>query len=303
MKLHMPSKTTLPLDVKQALKHAVLIFKQKTLTSNWLDAEVLLAYVLKKDRAYVLSHGEQNLTYPQLIKFNRLVTLRAQHYPLAYLLGKKEFYGLNFFVTPVVLVPRPESEQLVTIALESYKKNPDSTIIDVGTGSGCLVISMLAQINNILKQPQAIAIDKSMSALQIAKQNSKQNHISNIKYVQSDLLNIFLKKPKSISKLKHILILANLPYVPLEIVKKEPSISREPKLALAGGRDGLDVYRRLAQQVYKLQKHVNLSMTILCEINPEQKMSFQTIWKEKIIFKKDLSQKTRVAIIKINPVN
>ncbi len=299
MKLHMPSKTTLPLDVRQALKQAVLIFKQKKLTSNWLDAEVLLAYVLKKDRAYVVSHSEQNLTYSQVTKFNRFVTLRAQHYPVAYLLGKKEFYGLNFFVTPVVLVPRPESEQLVTIALESYKKNPDSTIIDLGTGSGCLVISLLAQINNTFKQPKAIAIDISTSALQIAKKNSKQNHTSSIRFIQSNLLSIFLKKPKLISKSKHLLILANLPYVPLKIIKKESSISREPRLALAGGKDGLDIYRRLAQQVYKLQKQTPVSMTILCEINPEQKISFQTIWKEKVIFKKDLSQKTRIGVIEI----
>lgn len=299
MKLHMPSKITLPLDVKQALKQAVLIFKQKKLTSNWLDAEVLLAYVLKKDRAFILSHGEKQLTPSQITKFKRLVTLRAQHYPLAYLVGKKEFYGLNFFVTPVVLVPRPESEQLVDLAIFSYNKNPDSTIIDLGTGSGCLIISLLTQINRKLKQPKAIAIDLSTSALNIAKRNSKQNHISNIRFIQSDLLSIFLKKPTLISKSINILILANLPYVPLKIIKKESSIFREPQLALAGGNDGLDVYRRLAEQVYKLQKQINVTMTILCEINPEQKKSFQTIWKEKVIFKKDLSGKNRVGIIEI----
>jgi release factor glutamine methyltransferase len=292
----MPSKTTLPLDVKQALKQAVLTFKQKKLTSTWLDAEVLLAYVLKKDRAFIISHGEKLLTTSHIKRFNTLVKLRANNYPLAYIIGNKEFYGLSFFVTPVVLVPRPESELLVELALETYTKNPASTILDLGTGSGCLIISLLKQLT---LKPKAFAIDISPSALLVAKKNAQKNKVKNISFIQSDLLTTFLKKKNVLKKSKQLIIFANLPYVPLEIIKKEPSIKREPRLALAGGKDGLDVYRRLAPQAYKLHKETNLPITILCEINPNQKKSFQAIWKEKIIFIKDISQKTRVGIVKI----
>ena len=299
MKSHMRSKTTLPLDVKQALKQAAQLLDQDHIPSAWLDAEVLLSYVLKKDRAYIVSHPEDKLSPTQLITFNHYISLRAKHFPLAYIIGYKEFYGLNFFVTPAVLVPRPESEQLVDLAIDSYNNNPDSTIIDIGTGSGCLIISVLVELSKKHKQAKGIAIDISSRALAIAKRNSKKNHLSNIQFIQSNLLGAFIKKTSAVSKSKHVLILANLPYVPSEILKTEPSIKQEPRLALAGGHDGLDIYRRLAKQIHKLQKQVNVHMTILCEINPEQKKSFQTLWKEPVIFKKDLAGKNRIGIIEI----
>lgn len=295
----MPSKTTLPLDVKQALKLAVQLLDQHKIPSAWLDAEVLLSFVLKKDRAYIVSHNEYQLSPAQSLQFNNYIKLRAKHFPLAYIIGYKEFYGLNFFVTPVVLIPRPESEQLVDLALDSYSNNTDSTIIDIGTGSGCLIISVLVELSKKHKQAKGIAIDISSRALAIAKRNSKKNHVSNIQFIQSNLLTTFIKKPSALSKSKHLIILANLPYVPLKILKTEPSIKQEPRLALAGGKDGLDIYRRLAKQIYKLQKQCNVSMTILCEINPEQKKSFQSLWKERVVFKKDLAGKNRIGIIEI----
>lgn len=295
----MPSKTTLPLDVKQALKQAVHQLHQHNIPSAWHDAEVLLSFVLKKDRAYIVSHNEYGLSPTQSLQFNNYIKLRAKHYPLAYIIGYKEFYGLNFFVTPVVLVPRPESEQLVDLAIDYYRKNTDPTIIDLGTGSGCLIISVLAELNKKHRQIKGIAIDISTRALTIAKRNSKKNHVSNIQFIKSNLLHTFIKNRSVLSKSKHLIILANLPYVPLEILKTEPSIKQEPRLALAGGHDGLDVYRRLAKQIYILQKQVNVSMTILCEINPEQKKSFQSLWKERVIIKKDLAGKNRIGIIEI----
>lgn len=299
MKLHMPSKTTLPLDVKQTLKQAVQLLHQHKIPSAWLDAEVLLSYVLKKDRAYIVSHNEYKISPAQSNKFNHYISLRAKHFPLAYIIGYKEFYDLNFFVTPAVLVPRPESEQLVDLAIDYYNNNPDSMIIDVGTGSGCLIISVLTELSKKHRQVKGIGIDISSGALIIAKRNSKKYNLSNIQFIQSNLLGTFIKKPSAISQSRHILILANLPYVPLEILKTEPSISQEPRLALAGGHDGLDVYRRLAKQIYTLKKQVNVHMTILCEINPEQKKFFQTLWKERVIFKKDLAGKNRIGIIEI----
>lgn len=298
----MPSKTILPLNVKQALEQAAKLFKKNHLSSTWLDAEVLLAYILKLNRAFIISHGELQLTLSELKQFNSFITLRANHYPLAYIIGHKEFYGLNFMVTPVVLVPRPESELLVDEALNICKKNPSSTIIDLGTGSGCLIISLLKQLT---KKLPSFALDISGPALAIAKKNASNHQIKDTKFIKSNLLTRFIQKPNELKKSQHLLILANLPYVPIEIVKTEPSISREPKLALAAGQDGLDVYRRLVPQIYRLQKQTKIPITLLCEINPEQKKSFQSLWKEKVIFKKDLSQKTRVGIVEIknSPIN
>lgn len=292
----MPSKTTLPLNVKQALEKAINLLKKNHLTSSWLDAEVLLASVLKTDRSFIISHGERELSLSQKKQFNRYIKLRINHYPLAYIIGHKEFYSLDFIVTPVVLIPRPESELLVDLALDIYRKKPSSTIIDLGTGSGCLIIALQKNLSN---NPNTFALDISASALALAKKNASRHNLKNINFLKTDLLTIFIQKQQYLSNSKHLIILANLPYVPLDIVKKEPSISREPKLALVGGIDGLDIYRQLSEQIYTLSELTKLPITLICEINPEQKKSFQKIWKEKVIFKTDLAKKTRVGIVEI----
>lgn len=302
MKLLKPSKITSPLSVKQALNTAVEVFTNKKISSAWLDAEILLAFILTKDRAFVISHGELLLTQSQHKTFNSLVKLRSRHFPIAYLTSHQEFYGLDFFVNSNVLVPRPESELLVDLAVNAYISEPTSTIIDIGTGSGCLIISTLYSLKNNKNLPHALALDISGKALAVAKKNARTHQQKNITFIQGNLLQPLFKIPSFLNSKNSLIILANLPYVPTTIMNNEPSISQEPIQALDGGPDGLTYYRQLALEIKKLITIRPSSITIVCEINPEQKKDFKEIWKYPVIFKKDLAEKTRIAIVTIKKI-
>lgn len=256
--------------IQTALKQAVSLLKKAKIDSAWLDAELLLAFVLKKRRAFVLAHGEKKLTTLQVKRFFNLIKQRGRNMPVAYLTGHKEFYGLDFKITKNTLVPRPASEELVEKALKILNKNSKTIIIDIGTGSGCLIISVL---KNIKKPHQAFGIDISKKALAIAKQNTKKHGVK-IDFYQGDLLKPIMEK---IKKHDQLVIIANLPYLNKQEMK-EPSISQEPKLALYGGQDGLKYYRRLAKQIEELKKAKNISITLIAEISSWQKKKFKQIW-------------------------
>lgn len=274
----MPSKNTL--TAKKALNQAILKLQKAKIDSAYLDAELLLAFVLGKNRSYILSHEEIILTNKQNISFNKLIAQRATFVPVAYILGYKEFYGLRFKVTNDTLVPRPESELLVEEAIKVTHKK--STVIDIGTGSGCLICSVIKNT-----QAHGIAIDTSSKAIAIAKTNAKNLGVNKkIKFLKSNLLsNVKLNKSDN------LIILANLPYLNKKEMK-EKTIQKEPKSALYGGVDGLVYYKKLAKQ---LQDYTNY--ILLCEINPGQKNGFRKLF-PKTEFKKDLSGRTRLAIIK-----
>ncbi len=277
MKLPTPSKTTLTLQ--NTLKEAAQKLLNAKIESAWLDAELILAFILKKSRTHILSHDELLLNKIQFKKFNLLIKQRLNFVPIAYILGYKEFYGLKFKVTKDTLVPRPESELMVEEALRYI--NPKTLVIDIGTGSGCLLVSIL---NN--SKAKGLAIDISKKALSIAKQNAKAHTLSKrIAFKQSDLLSN-IKVPKT-----NLVILANLPYLN-DKEMKEKTISKEPKTALYGGTDGLIYYKKLKQQLKDYSNY-----TLLCEINPGQKNGFKKIF-TKAELKKDLSGKIRLAIIK-----
>lgn len=277
MKSRMRSNNTLTRQT--ALKNAALKLSTSNIDSAWLDAELILAFVLKKSRAEILAHDDRTLAKTQNKTFNALIKQRLNSVPLAYILGYKEFYGLSFRVTKDTLVPRPESELLVDTALSLINKN--TVLIDLGTGSACLLISVLK--NSKIKPKKSIAIDISAKALAVAKKNAKNHRLKNIIFKKSNLLSKF-----KLLKNEQYLIMANLPYVSKKLMS-EKSIQKEPRKALYGGQDGLDYYRTLKHQ---LPEH----SVVLCEINPNQKIAFKKIFPQ-TVFKKDLSGKTRLAII------
>lgn len=298
MKLSMPSKTTSQHNLKQTLSKAAQYLLAQKIDSAWLDAELLLALVLEKPRSFILAHDELSLTASQYKAFQQVIKKRGQHYPLAYVLAHKEFYGLDFLITKDVLVPRPESELLVETALKKIKASPSPlTIIDIGTGSGCLLISTLIQSKNYHKKIQAFGFDISNKALLVAKQNAVRYKLHDVEFRQSNLLTTLLKKRSLLLPTKKIIILANLPYLTAQEIRQEPSIQHEPWLALDGGKQGLHLYRDLAKQAKKLQATLNVQVIILCEINPHQQKNFASLWSEHVTFKKDTNQKTRLAII------
>lgn len=219
------------------------------------------------------------------------------HIPLQYKTGWVEFYKLKFKVTPDVLIPRPESELLVDEILSALPTFPSTlTILDIGTGSGCLAISIIKHLPTWNVGIQIIATDISEKALQIAKQNAKLNGVeSRIKFINSDLLpNLY---PPNI-------IVANLPYIPTERIPylDESVKGFEPLIALDGGKDGFELYRRLFKQIVRQPRRLYPKL-IICEIDyTHGELAYDEARKyfpqAEVEVKKDLTKKQRILVIK-----
>lgn len=292
-------KTISQLSIKQTLKTAVALLHTNNLPSPWLEAEVLLAWVLKKPRVFILAHPEYSLTPQETTAYQTVIKKRVKNYPLAYITGHKEFYGLDFLVTKNVLIPRADSEIIVESALKIIKKNKKKlAIIDVGTGSGCLLITILKKEshNSIIT---SIGLDISSAALKVARKNARQHHIQNNLFIKSNLLSAVTKKTTLLKNCEHLIILANLPYLTKKEIKNEPSIKYEPRLALDGGKNGLALYKKLRQQIATIHSKLPISITLIAEINPQQKIGLKNIWGNNVEFKKDLSGNIRTAVVKI----
>jgi release factor glutamine methyltransferase len=200
-----------------------------------LEAEVILAHVLESSRTSLLTHPERPLTSNQLTTYQALVRRRASSYPLPYLIGHTEFYGLAFDVTPEVLIPRPETETLVDLA----RTREPNTIVDVGTGNGCIAVSLAVNLD----QAVVYAIEVSPAALAVARRNAERHGVADrVQLMVGDVLN---PRPAPAD-----LIVSNPPYVRTGDCASLPTSVRnhEPRLALDGGPDGLTVVRQLLAQ-------------------------------------------------------
>ena len=206
-----------------------------------LDASVLISHILDKPRTWVLAHPELTLTTEQQKLLDVSLDRLESGEPLPYVIGTWEFFGLEFDVTPVVLIPRPETELLVEKAIAWLRQNPEQkNIADIGTGSGVIAVSIAIYLPNV----HVLATDLSREALQIAKRNAEKHGVSKrIDFVECDLLpekSSFVIRKSTIN-----VLCANLPYIPTQELHKLPIYNREPTLALDGGEDGLDYYRKL----------------------------------------------------------
>jgi release factor glutamine methyltransferase len=205
-----------------------------------LDAQVLLANVLRKPRSWLAAHPEARLDREPAAALEAYVQRLERGEPLPYVLGEWEFFGLAFSLTPDVLIPRPETELLVERALSWLRTRYGKvSVLDVGTGSGCIAIALAVNLPEI----QVVATDISSAALDVARRNAKKLHVADrITFLEADLFpNPLLPNPYS-------LIVANLPYIPTATLHGLPIFGREPSLALDGGADGLDIVRRLLAQ-------------------------------------------------------
>jgi release factor glutamine methyltransferase len=221
----------------ETLRHASQILAAAGCEASRLDSEVLLAHVLDQGRAWLYAHPEYILSPTQSSAYQSLVSRRARREPVAYLTRHKEFCALDFFVTPDVLIPRPETESLVERAVQWVMNSSwAGTIADVGTGSGAIAVTLAAH----LPRAHVVAIDSSSAALAVARYNAARHGVPNRVFpLQGDLL-APLRGPLD-------LIVANPPYLSqAELAGAPPEVARwEPRAALDGGPDGLDVIRRL----------------------------------------------------------
>jgi release factor glutamine methyltransferase len=201
------------------------------------DAETLMLHMLRRNRAWLIAHGNEELPDALCANYTAMVERRRRGEPIQYITGEQEFYGLLFGVTPEVLIPRPETELLVEKALEAAAEWVEPRILDVGTGSGAIAVALACQ----LPQAEVTALDVSSAALNVARTNARRNGIEGlIQFVESDLLD-------GVAGVSFEIIVSNPPYVPsLDYASLCVEVREyEPGLALFAGQDGLEVYRRL----------------------------------------------------------
>ena len=280
------------------------------------ETEILMAFLLGKDKEFILTHPELIISPNVYKKFKELEKKRLAGWSIAVLIGHKEFYDLDFKVNKNVLVPRPETELMVDEILSITKKiKNDLMLVDLGTGSGVIIISVASEIKRInqLQYKKTIfrAVDISASALKVAKSNATLNkQDKKIKFLKGNLLEPLINKDDFNNLLSHELIIAaNLPYLTPNQVNTSPSIKKEPRLALVAGSDGLKYYQELFKQVKEIKNIFDFDsdpdkpITILCEIDPSQTKSIKALMKKyfssaKIEIKKDLAGRNRLVIIK-----
>ena len=232
------------MDIRTALTELTTSLRPITDTPA-LDAQVTLAHVLDKSRTWLAAHPDSLLSDSQVDSVRESLSKLQAGTPLPYLLGHWEFFGLDLEVTPDVLIPRPETELLVERAiafLKSRERTRFSSLraADVGTGSGCIAVSLAAHITDL----RVLATDLSLSALEVAKRNAAKHGVAErVDLIQCDLLP---PHPDPLPTESHFdLICANLPYIPSGAIPGLPIFGREPTLALDGGPTGLDLIRRL----------------------------------------------------------
>ena len=295
------------------------ILKKAKIEQSGLESELILSAAIRKPREFIYTHPEYALSRSEERDFVNFIKRRAKHEPMAYISRFKEFYDSAFFVNKNVLIPRPETEGLVDLALEEIKKIQKSgiknmDIIDVGTGSGAIIISILKSLNDSrfkIQDSRFIAVDSSKKALDVTYENAKRLGVSrDIQFLHGNLLQPHLQQFNAkdsrykIQDTRFKLILANLPYLTSKEMKKlQPEARFEPRQALDGGKDGLDVYRDFFKQLMKIE---NNPFTAICEIAPEQKNKLLKIAKASLPqsatkFFKDDSCRTRFAAIKSRP--
>lgn len=229
--------------IGRILKWTEQYFKDKGIESPRLDAEVLLAHVLEQQRIYLYVHFDEPLQPGELAAYREMIKKRVLRVPVAQILGEKEFMGLTFKVTADTLVPRPDTEILVQAAVDRLRAMAGEEPLrfaDIGTGSGAICLSVL----HYLAGTVADTVDISPAARAVAEENAASLGLADrITFHTGDLL-------QPLSGISFAAILSNPPYIPeADIVKLAPEVRlKEPHTALSGGQDGLDFYRRLANE-------------------------------------------------------
>jgi release factor glutamine methyltransferase len=245
------------MNILELLNFGANELKQKKVDTSSLDSELLLSKILKQRREKILINLDQEISQKYLFNYKRLIQRRSRHEPIAYIMEEKEFWSKNFFVTSDTLIPRPETELIVEKLTKIFKEKKIS-ILDIGTGSGCILISLLCE----LKSSKGTGIDISKKALKVAEKNCDRYGMKNkIKFFNKSLNGKFNQK--------FDLIVSNPPYIKSSEIKnlKEDVKKFEPRIALDGGNDGLDLIKKV---IYKSKYILKVKGMLALEIGNEQ---------------------------------
>ena len=229
----------------------------KGVLSYQLDSELILSKILRKSREKIITDLNRKITLRDTIRFRQFIERRSKKEPIAYLLGEKEFWSKNFIVNKNTLIPRPETELMIDKIIKIYRKK-SINILDIGTGSGCIIISLLSELLN----SSGVGIDISNKAILIAKKNKEKNNITN-------RLRLLKRSFKNIYNCKFDLIVSNPPYIDKRSLNKlEDDVRKyEPIIALDGGKDGLDVIEKV---IYKAKYLLKINGRLALEIGNKQ---------------------------------
>ena len=275
--------------ISNALNFAQKELKKENIKSNIIDSEVLLSYILKKERSYLLTNQDSYMiSKPLFNKFKDLIEQRKEKKPVSQIIGKKYFWKYSFYVNKFTLTPRPETEHLIELSLKNMNNSKKNNILDIGTGSGCIIISLLKEAKN----SSGVAIDICKEALNVAKYNAKMHHILNrIKFFKSSVDKFLFGT--------YDLIVSNPPYINKINLKylEEDVKNFDPEISLNGGKEGLEIIERV---IYCAKKLCKYNGKLILEIDPIQKKRVINILKKNgfnncKVFK-DYSQKERFII-------
>ena len=256
------------MNIENILIEGTNTLKQSGVSNPQLDCEILLSNLINKDKKYIILNPKQILNDGQLSDFKSLIKKRKKGEPIAYLINKKEFWNNEFFVNKDVLIPRPDTELIIEEVLKIYSKNTHLQVLDIGTGSGCILLSILKE----RKYFYGTGIDISKKSINVSKFNAKKLNLENrVKFFHSSVDNFTVGK--------YDLIVSNPPYIELVSLKylEKDIVNFEPKLALSGGFDGFSKIRKV---INKSNCLIKKNGKFILEIGFNQKNKVKEILKQ-----------------------
>ena len=256
------------MNIKNILDQGATILKKNNIPNPHLDSEILLSETINKDKKYIILNSKEILDNKQLDSFNDLIDRRKNGEPIAYIIKKKEFWKDEFYVNKDVLIPRPDTELMIEQVLKTYAKQAQLQVLDIGTGSGCILLSIIKERPNFY----GTGIDISKKGINVSKINAKQlNLINRVKFIHSSVDNFNIGK--------YDIVVSNPPYIKYLSLKylEKDIVNFEPKLALSGGLDG---FLKIRKVISKASTLIKKNGKFFLEIGFEQKNKVKKILKE-----------------------
>ena len=281
------------MTIRETIRKGMIILKNNNVTEPNIKARMIMQYVLNKPREYLMIYDDEILKLRQEVNYFKAIKKLCQGIPLQHITNMQEFMKMRFYVDENVLIPRQDTEILVEEVIKIVKKINAKKILDLCTGSGAIAVALAKYIKN----SEITAVDISKNALNIAKLNAKNNEVEEkITFIQSDLF-------KNVKKEKYDIIVSNPPYIKKDILKKlDREVQKEPEIALDGGYDGLDFYRKIINMA---DEYLKFHGYLCFEIGYDQKEEVEELIKEQGKYietycKKDLCDNDRIVVTKLN---